>query len=457
MIYSWTSEETMPRPRIYLLALIGIVLVVVIGALAVAASRVVAPPVVVPPLVWSDPFAALDPAKIAPDIALRSLAGEAEDVTAEQAFRIEAAEPTLSIKEQMQATAYASIVYSTGMDDTRRAGLLLLLADRYMLVKNLPRAALCAYQVYDIAALSPTLNDFTRAEASLRVATIWRATEHEELARLALEQAANVTGGSLVLQSAQRRDLWEQIATQYRALGDSTLAEQMHTRAEKAEPPRSGPRPMGLVLTTLPAPEPNSPELTEVSFERQKRALAILEVLSRGLQSGVAPDIAPETADLAEYLHREDAVRKALYDQVLTSPELGPRVGAARARVQWLATKLRIAQKGYGLGIVPAWEADIATIRTELAVAYVDWIALQQDQVTALPNAEDLNRGRLEILRELVLDGRLGLYPDFPLEIYVTKLDEAVEELRLTGRLGGLALRSRGDTVERAFILEENR
>ncbi len=447
----------MSHRRIALFALTGVILLAAVGALALAASTLLVPSAVVSPLVWSDPLVAIDPALIAPDIALRSLAGEPEDVTAEQALRVESAEQSLSIKEQMQATAYASIVYSAGMDDTRRAGLLLLLADRYMLTKNRERAALCAYQVYDIAALSPTLNDFIRAEASLRVATIWRATDHEELARLALEQAANVTGGSLVLQSSQRRILWEQIAAQYRALGDAESAEQMQARAEKAEPPRAGPRPMGLVVATLPAPEPNSAEVGQAVFERQKRALVIVESLSRGLQSGVAPDIGPETADLAEYLRREDAARKALYDRLMVSPELGPRVGAARARAQWLTLKLRVAQRGYGLSIVPEWEEAVATIRAELALAHADYLALRLDQITALPDAEDFNRGRLEVLRESVLHGRLGLYPDFPLALRAAELDEVVEELRLHGRLGGLALRSRGEGSEQVFILEENR
>ncbi|MCC7352754.1 MAG: hypothetical protein IT330_03275 [Anaerolineae bacterium] len=447
----------MPRGRFILFVLIGVILLAAIGALALAASSLVTPSAITPPLLWSDPLAAIDPADIAPDIALRSLAGEPEDVTAEQSLRVEGAEQSLSIREQMQATAYANIVHSPDMDDTRRAGLLLLLADRYMLAKNRERAALCAYQVYDITALSLTLNDFTRAEASLHVAIIWQATGHEELARLALEQAANVTSGSLVLQSAQRRSLWEQIARRYRALGDTELAEQMQTRAEKAEPPRAGPRPVGLVVATLPAPEPNSSEVNQAIFERQKRALVIVESLSRGLQSGVAPDIGPETADLAEYLRREDVVRKALYDRVIAGPELGPRVGAARARIQWLTLKLRVAQKGYGLSIVPEWEEVAAAIRAELVLAYADYLALRLDQITALPNAEDLNRGRLEILREMVLHGRLGLYPDFPMELRAAELDEAVEELRLHGRLGGLALRSRGEAGERIFILEENR
>lgn len=447
----------MPRGRFILFVLIGVILLAAIGALALAASSLVTPSAITPPLLWSDPLAAIDPADIAPDIALRSLAGEPEDVTAEQSLRVEGAEQSLSIREQMQATAYANIVHSPDMDDTRRAGLLLLLADRYMLAKNRERAALCAYQVYDITALSLTLNDFTRAEASLHVAIIWQATGHEELARLALEQAANVTSGSLVLQSAQRRSLWEQIARYYRALGDTELAEQMQTRAEKAEPPRAGPRPVGLVVATLPAPEPNSSEVNQAIFERQKRALVIVESLGRGLQSGVAPDIGPETADLAEYLRREDVVRKALYDRVIAGPELGPRVGAARARIQWLTLKLRVAQKGYGLSIVPEWEEVAAAIRAELVLAYADYLALRLDQITALPNAEDLNRGRLEILREMVLHGRLGLYPDFPMELRAAELDEAVEELRLHGRLGGLALRSRGEAGERIFILEENR
>lgn len=434
----------MPRRNstVFLIAAVGVIFLVASAALALIASQLLTPQAVTPPVEWADPLAAIDPARIAPDVALRSLAGEPEDVTAEQALRVGEWE-----------TAYAAVVYGASMEDARRAGLLLLLADRYMMAGNQARAALCAYQTYDIAALSPTLNDLTRAEASLRAAAVWRGTGHTNLARLALEQAANIVGGSLTLQPAQRRSLWEEIASHYRALGDEASAEKAQTRAEKAEPTRAGPHVAGLVAAALPAPEPTSPEVNQAILERQRRALVIIERLTEDLTA----DVGPEAADLGEYLRREDAARQALYDQVIAGPELGPRVGAARARVRWLTIKLRVAQRAYGLSLVPEWEAALPAIRAELAEAYENAYDLRLDQITALPDAADVMRGRLEALRELTLQGRLGLYPDFPWEARILALDEAVEELRLHGRLGGLALRSRGEGAERMFILEENR
>lgn len=434
----------MPRRSVAVLAVIlaGAILLAVIGGLALVASQLLSPQAVAPPLAWADPLAVVDVARLAPDVALRSLAGEPEDVTAEQALRVGEWE-----------TAYASIVYSASMDDTRRAGLLLLLADRYMAVGNPARAALCAYQTYDIAALSPALNDLTRAEVSLRAAAIWRGTGHTDLARLALEQATYVAGGSLTLQPAQRRSLWEEVASHYRALGDAEAAERARARAEKPEPSRAGPRAAGLVLAALPAPEPTSPEVNQAVLERQRRALVIIERLTADLSA----DVGPEAADLGEYLRREDAARQALYAQVIAGPELGPRAGVARARVRWLTLKWRVAQRAYGLSLVPEWEASLPAIRADLARAYEDAYELRLDQITALPDAAEVRRGRLEALRELTLQGRLGLYPDFPWEAKALALDEAVEELRLHGQLGGLALRSRGEGLARIFILEESR
>ena len=57
--------------------------------------------------------------------------------------------------------------------------------------------------------------------------------------------------------------------------------------------------------------------------------------------------------------------------------------------------------------------------------ANANLFALYRDLASALPDSDTVSRARLEVLRAEILRGRLGLYPDYPLDELVARLNEA--------------------------------
>lgn len=166
---------------------------------------------------------------------------------------------------------------------------------------------------------------------------------------------------------------------------------------------------------------------------RHQRTVALIEQWI-ALEEG---DVAPEVADLAEFLRREDAARMAYFDQAtVTEPQLAVQAAAAWERAAWLTLKYRIARGGFGLSLVPEWEENAPLIRTELAKAYEALFQLYGDQATALPSATDVDQAWVELLRQEILLGQLELYPDYPEDQLVKRLQEAQERLRATRRRG---------------------
>jgi hypothetical protein len=129
------------------------------------------------------------------------------------------------------------------------------------------------------------------------------------------------------------------------------------------------------------------------------------------------------------------------------------KVAIAWHKVRWLTIKYQVASSGYGLSLVPEWEAQVAKIQSELSKAYEDLYALHGEQVIALPEADAIDRAWAEVLRREIEVGRLGLYPNYPEEQLTAKLKEATEKLIAAGQGRSLHVDTLSQDNVNIFIL----
>ena len=423
------------RSTLLVLLLLGAVLLTILGLILVGAYVYLTWQPELAPVAPRESWPPMEAEAIVPALALRTLAGEPETATMQAA---------LSVGEL--DTAYATVMFSPRVNDAARTGHLLLLARRYLAAGQESKAAACLQQVHALVVLSPLLSDVARADAALQAASIQQSLGAEDEARLSLAQAEVVAAHSLSLRPAQRSRLWQRMAEAYAALGDEEKAATARRAADAAYRQTSQPIPPLLLpgfLTELPLSE----EIEELQAARQQRAATLIKQWI-ALEGG---DVGPEVADLAEFLRREDKARLAYFDQVAnTVPQLTVQAAAAWERAAWLSLKYRIARRGFGLSILPEWEENAPLIRSELNKAYETLFHLYGDEATALPDAADVDRAWVELLRAEILLGQLELYPDYPEEQLVERLQEAQGRLRATQ--GGYWVAFEGE--KRIFTLQ---
>lgn len=368
-----------------------------------------------------DPIAAILPEEIAPDLALYPLAGVLELETIDAA-----------ITRGDLETAYAAVVLGLGMSDAQRIGRLVFLGAEYTAREVPERASLAYQQISDMAILSPRLNDPARADALLAAGRGWASLGQDELAAQAYDQVYLIAVQSPFLQMAHRRDLLIALEGVYETLGQEERAEQCREGVEELQD-QTAPHP-AVDLGSVPGlPERefivSSPHIGELEEARRQTAYGVLEALSDGAEA--PPEL---LAALAEALQAEDAAKTELYHQELeATTQSGKRIGIQWQLVDWLTLKYKVAVGGYGLSLVPAWEAGLAEIQSSLSKAYEGLFFDYEDLVTALPDAATIGPGSYMVRRQFVLDGRLGRYPNYPAEQMASKLQDSVQSLISAG------------------------
>jgi hypothetical protein len=364
---------------------------------------------------WQDPVALCCGDEVAADLALYPLAGASELDTVDAALANNDLE-----------TAYAIVVHSMELTDAQRIGRLTLLSGRFLEAGKPDRAALAFQQMYDVAILSPRLPDSARADALLASGRGWAAMEVEALAVGAYDQVYLLATGSPYLQQANRRDLLVALETAYAAVGQGERAahcKDMVMELDQA-PPQMPAEPEARVDLPLTGDLVSSPEVGGLEEARRQAAFAVLEAVRQG-------DVPAEVLEgLASALRAEDGAKLALYRQELEgTSQPGRRIGAQRQLTEWLMLKYQVASRGLGLSIVPEWEAGLADIQSELSKAQEGLFFDYEDLVTALPDASLMGPGSYQVRRQVLLDGRLGRYPNYPAAQLTDKLQDAVRSL----------------------------
>lgn len=370
---------------------------------------------------WQDPIAAIRPDEVVPDLALYPLAGALELDT------LDAAMDNGDLE-----TAYAALVFGLDLSDAQRLGRLIRLGGDFHQVGRTDRAALCFQQVYDMAILDPQLTDPARADALFAAGKGWAAVEDTAQALKAFDQVFTLAVESPYLQMANRRDLLVGLESAYEDLGYPEQAQACRARIIELDQ-EAGPQP--------PAPATERPELPmgtdavssaqvgELENARREATFALLQAYAEGGEP--APDLVDA---LAQALLAEDAAKLALYQQELeATSQPGRRIDVHWQTIRWLMLKYQVAARGFGLSVVPAWEAALPEIQSDLSKAYEDLFFDYEDLVTALPEATLMGPGSYQVRRQVILDGRLGRYVNYPARQLADKLQDAARELMAAG------------------------
>ena len=420
-----------------LVALAGGMVVLVLAGIALLVAYFLLSRQPAPSGGWTNPIAAVQEEAVAPDLAVLPLAGEPDDRVVRAALDAEETE-----------TAYATLANSMLLPDSLRSGGWLLLARQFQ--EQDPARAAIAYQAaLDLASLGPSVGDMGRADLSLQAARGFAALEKAKIARLALAQAENVARLSVTLLPAQRRTLLGQVADAYQALGDPKTARSIR---ERIDADAAGP---GVALSAGSQVLPTLrggvvlPEAVVAAMAARQNAAA--DMAARWLSvSGGGRDALVST--LGQALLTEDAARGEFY-QTADQLSLADRLALLHDKLAWLVVKYRVAQRGYGVSLVPEWEAQVEEIATALSGAYTELINGYGQQLDTL-DATEAGQARVELLRQGVLWTRLGLFPDVNAEDALSaQLVEASRQLWTRQGNAGLTVIAQDVDGQRFYLL----
>ena len=390
----------MQKTRRWILAILGgsaLLLVVIglvsIGAYALTSKRQTA---LTP---WQDPTIEVRERSIAPDLALLPLTGADDAETISRAL----------FAGELDS-AYSVLAFSVSLSDSERAGKWLLLGQQYQESGERERAGLCYRTAAEIAALSPVMTDLSRAQTFLQAGTGLATMQAYGDAELVCDQAHDVALYSPHLTQVHRQQILQGLQTAYTALGQDE-EKWLDLARLVTGGQASAPRPQQVPVVTVP-PLPANAEVAQAEAARKAATEKVLAVL-------VPPQREPSKyllKALTDTLQAEDQIKQQAYsDEAIAAADLPTQVALAHARVAWLMLKLRIARRATGLSLVPDWEAQEAEIREQLRAAretlYKLCARYAGDEAT--------------LVRQQLLAGRLGLYPDYPEETLVDEMEDA--------------------------------
>lgn len=390
---------------------VGVVFFVLLGGALLGAYFVLSRRSEVPPA-WTNPLDAVDGQRVAPDLALLSLAGESD----ERVFRA-------ALDAGEKETAYAALAYSLLLPDSVRGGHWLLLTPYCRQVGG-TRADVCTQAALDMAALSPTLNDAARADLSLQAARGYGELGQQRPARMSLAQVENIARYSLSLMPAQRRDILVRLLEAYRSSDDSKAASSVQALLGEGssgpgmagEPARAS---LGDLRGSVVLPVSVG---TKVAARQQAAAGAAASWFNA--DEATRSELA---RSLEEALVQEDQARSGFYSAA-TDLSAADRLALLHDQIAWLTNKYRVARGDFGVSLVPAWEGQIEQVRADLAEAYAQLINGYGKQVDTL-DPSSASQARVDLLRQGVLWSRLGLLPGSTEEALSEKLADASRQL----------------------------
>jgi hypothetical protein len=371
-----------------------------------------------------DPIAQLQSDQVEPTLALAALTGVADmDVV------------NRSLEAGQLDTAYAAVLFSTQLSDGEHLGNLLMLGERYEGIGDQAHAALCYQQASLMSTLSPNLSDSTKAYSFLQIGEGYGAIGKRAEAIFNYDQTFALALDSSLIRDPYKADLLSQLGLAYDAVGEREKATESRslqaeilfsTEGSETTPESGDEQPVADFLTQIPAPT-----LPMVASYEERRVASVLDLLEF-LDSSSDGQAIPEelAAEVAQALVNEDNARSTAYDDELAAASsMVLRIGIAEARVDWLLVKYRVALGAYGLPLVPAWSEDVSGIAAELGQARQALHGVYGEQISTFGDATAKDRAWFDILRLEILQGELGIYPDYPAEELIPQLTEVSARL----------------------------
>jgi hypothetical protein len=392
-LWAFRMRQLSKSNRLVLALAAGVVFFVLLGGALLGAYFYLSRRSGAPPD-WVSPLEAVQGQRVAPDLALLSLAGESD----ERIFRA-------ALDAGEKETAYAALAYSLLLPDNIRGGHWLLLTPYCKQVGG-PRAGICTQAALDLAALSPTLNDAARADLSLQAARGYAELGQLQPARMSLAQVENVARYSLSLLPAQRREILGKLLEAYRSSGDSQAASSVQGllgvsgsgSGVAVEPARAS---LGDLRGSVVLPE-------SVGSQVVARQQAAAQAAAKWFNADEASR-AQLAKGLGDALLQEDQARSEFYSSA-AGLSTADRLALLHDQIAWFTMKYRVARGDFGVSLVPAWEGQREQVRAALADAYTQLVNGYGQQIDALSPAS-ASQARVELLRQGVLWSRLGLLP----------------------------------------------
>lgn len=421
--FSGHSSSSYQRPGRWLerLLLLGFLVSLSIGLAALVLFWIVRDSA--PPDLNADPLRAVRTEEIVPQVALRELGG---DPVAGLALQ--------SLQAGHLETARAFLVFAgDAMKPVEWAAWLASLGQAYLAVDEPAAAGQIYVQVFAAALLHDAIPLLERVSLLTQSVAGLQAAGYPAAALEAATQATRLAVQAPELLPAQRSALFAGLRTQIeagaeRSEASTALAELLDDYVRNPYLNGAG----SLITPTLAAlPQPIAYDsATQEKIVLRQQAADILAdriVLTEG------GDIEPERAALAEALRAEDQARSQFY----TAPgemTRGQQLWLLLDRRGWLITQIRVAVGGYGLALVPDWEAELEPLLGELNQVHHFLRTVLMAYANEQPTAQAGALLQVEIQHWLALQALRGLYPGAPLDEIGEVLRSQQNELQRLGQ-----------------------
>jgi hypothetical protein len=367
-----------------------------------------------------NPLLSLRTDQILPELALMELAGDPGEALAYQALHAGYLE-----------TGRAFLMFHARRSGPAHIGILLQLARRYRDQEENTIAQMLFRQARDAAVLEPTFSALERSQILMQCSEGLLAVGDRSAALDSAIQVKQIGQYAADLLPAQRAQLFTQMRPLAEQLDDENLRQQVVELARNPYVTVQG--------TTLPSQlwqliEPvifDSSVATAIAT-RQQRARELVDRIA--FTGGI--DIDPERQALTQALLAEDLARgEFLRRMQANNPPLAQQAGLWLDQRAWVLWKVRIAVQGYGLVLLPEWEANREGLLRELgaATSHLD------NLLTSLASAQDdpLLQAQLQVEARswLALQNQLGLHPNISVADLGQRLAQAQAELAQRGGL----------------------
>lgn len=415
------KQQEKQRRRLEFVLLASFILCLLVGLLALAALVLLRPGP--SSAAANSPFNLVQPEQIVPGLALKRLAGEPAEPLAYQAINAGELE-----------TALALVLFSTDTPSPSRAVLYERLPRRYRDLGNEERSADVLQLTRSLSILDPRLNAMERAQMLILSAEIFLAAEDGANALDAVQQAKRIGAQAPDLLPAQRAQIFERLRPLALAVDDPLLIQEI---SELLRNPRLDPAGAAMVtnLASLGEPLETDPGVAAAVATRQAAAQALIDRLIQVSGRVTGPEleanIAPERQALAQALLNEDQIRRQYTASTTDGISRGQQLTLLQQQRAWLALKVQVAQRGFGLSIVPEWESDPEPILQELSTVTGNMGTVIEGFLNALGSDEENASLRVEKWLWLALQAQLGLYPHADETEISNQLRFAQDELAL--------------------------
>lgn len=381
--------------------------------------------------------------QVLPELALMYLAGDPVDALAQQAFQAGENE-----------TSHALVTFGIHSMSPTRVPLLLQLAQRFREQERTTLATQLLRYSRAIAILDPQLAPLDQVDILLQCAkeqlTLGLSDEATDTAyqiKYLAEQTPN-------LLPAERNRMLQELLPLVRQLNDTALLQQVQ---ELARSPYLDPT--GMIVQ-------KSLHLIDGSFEFQNELTTLIQrrqQLARQLAEQLLTAPIANTEPLQEALRQalllEDEQRSLYFTQILGSQNLtfSLQFWTLHEQQNWLILKLAVANRAFGLSLVPAWEENQVTLFDELT-AVTDQLEIALATVPeAEPSPFDQLLQRIAALRWLALQTELGFYSERRAVEVGEQLRIAQQELAAHGTAAALPIYYDREATPPGYRIEHTR